>query len=70
MRDYQTRPRLLTARDNGARLEAGPRTAYAGEAVEYRPTKDRANNHPDFYPWHVVGRPRDARLSNLQVVIA
>ncbi|MEI5526854.1 hypothetical protein ACKI1J_32340 [Streptomyces scabiei] len=70
MRDHQTRSPLLTARDNGARLEAGPRTSYAGEAVEYLPRKDRANGHPDFYPWHVVGRPGDARVSNHQVVTA
>jgi hypothetical protein len=68
MHSNPTRAQLFAARDNRIRLEAGPSTAYAGESVEYRPRKDEANGHPDFYAWHVVGRPDYARVSALQLV--
>ncbi|MER6632221.1 hypothetical protein ABT301_29075 [Streptomyces sp. NPDC000987] len=73
MRDYLNKTELLAALDNGERLEAHPRTAYAGEAVEYLPRVDvvggKPTSHPDCYPWHVVGRPDYARLRNSEVVV-
>ncbi|WP_405893745.1 hypothetical protein OG272_15875 [Streptomyces sp. NBC_00104] len=57
MRDFLSRTELLAALQAGKRLEAGPRTDFAGEAVEYAPRADEANGHPDFYPWRIVGRP-------------
>lgn len=68
MREYLTKSELLEARENGERLEAGPRTEYAGERVEYLPRKDTVNNHPDCYPWHVVGRPDYDRVRGARVV--
>lgn len=69
MREHLTKTELLEARQNGERLEAHPRTAYAGEEVEYLPRKDTANNNPDFYPWHVVGRLDYDRLRRTEVVV-
>lgn len=60
---------LLEAIRSGKRLEARQRAAYAGEAVEFLPRVDEANGHPDFYPWHVMGRPDYDRLSGAEVVI-
>lgn len=68
MRDYLNKTELLAALEAGKRIEAAPKTQYAGEAVEYAPRTDAANNHPDFYPWHVIGRPDYARLNFLKVV--
>lgn len=59
---------LLEARDAGLRLEGGLWTPYAGEEVEHDPRVDEPNGHPDFYPWHVVGRPQGDRLSCRQIV--
>lgn len=72
MREYLTRKQLLAAVAvaDGERLEAHPRTSYAGAAVEYLPRRDTVNNHPDCYPWHVVGRPDYARLRRTEVVVA
>ncbi|MHB9861926.1 hypothetical protein [Streptomyces sp. YIM S03343] len=70
MREYLTRSELLAALQSGEHLEAHPRTPYAGEPVEYQPRTDPTNNHPDFYPWHVVGRPNYDRLCNTEVVAA
>jgi hypothetical protein len=67
-RELLTKSELYAARQTGERIEAGPRTPYSGQAVEHSPRKDSANNHPDFYPWHVIGHPDHARLRNSQVV--
>lgn len=67
-RDFLTQSELLAALEAGERLEASPNSDYPGEAVEYAPRKDTVNNHPDFYPWHVTGRPDYARLPRMKVV--
>lgn len=64
-----TQQQLLEAATSGKRLEVRRTSAYAGEAVEYRPRVDEANNHPDFYPWHVVGRPDYDRVRRSDVVV-
>ncbi|MFI1703022.1 hypothetical protein [Streptomyces griseoruber] len=73
MRDYLSKTELLAALHNGERLEAHPRTAYAGEEVEYLPRVDivggKPTSHPDIYAWHVVGRPDDHRLRKSEVVV-
>ncbi|MFF2940200.1 hypothetical protein ACFVSQ_10195 [Streptomyces niveus] len=69
MRAFLTKAELHIANQKGERIEAGPRTGYAGEAVEYSPRKDSVNNHPDCYPWHVIGRPDYDRLRNSEVVV-
>ncbi|WP_327345953.1 hypothetical protein [Streptomyces europaeiscabiei] len=69
MRDFLNKTELLAALRAGKRLEGGPRTDYAGEAVEHAPREDKANGHPDFYPWHIVGRPDWARLPRTGVVV-
>lgn len=73
MRDYLNKTELLAAMNNGERLEAHPRTPYAGEQVEYLPRVDivggKPTSHPDFYPWRVVGRSGDYRLRNSEVVV-
>ncbi|MFE2425008.1 hypothetical protein [Streptomyces hokutonensis] len=68
MRQYLNKTELLAALEAGERIEAAPKSEYEGEAVEYAPRKDAANNHPDFYPWRVIGRPDYARLNSLKVV--
>ncbi len=59
----------LAAVASGETLVGGDRSEYAGMVVEYKPRKDKANNHPDYYPWHVVGRPDYARLKSFQLRI-
>lgn len=68
-RAFLTKTQLLAALQAGHRLEAGPRTSRAGEPVEYVPRRDEANNHPDFYPWRIVGRSDCDRLRCAEVVV-
>lgn len=57
----------LAALAAGKTLVGNARSAYPGEAVEHAPRVDvvdgRPTGHPDFYAWHVVGRPEHARLN-------
>lgn len=69
MRDFLSKAQLLAALQAGHRLEAGPRTPYAGEPVEYAPRQDAVNGHPDVYAWHVIGRPDYERLRRTEVVV-
>lgn len=50
----------LKALEEGQTLVGASSSNYAGEKVEYRP---RNLAVPDFYAWHVVGRPDEARLN-------
>lgn len=59
----------LAAVASGETLVGDKRSGYAGAVVEYKPRKDKANNHPDYYPWHVMGRPDYARLKSSQLDI-
>lgn len=68
MQAFLSKAELTAAAQSGRRLEAGLRTPYAGEPVEYAPRQDAANHHPDAYPWHVVGRPDCDRVRGAQVV--
>lgn len=61
--------KALAAVTAGQTLVGGPRSDYAGEVVEYLPRVDEANGHPDFYAWHVVGRPDYDRLNVHSVVV-
>lgn len=54
---------MLDAAAAGETLVGKPRSDYPGEVVEYLPRVDEANGHPDFYAWHVVGRPDHDRLN-------
>jgi len=60
---------MLDAAAAGKTLVGGPRSDYPGEAVEHLPRVDEANNHPDFYAWHVIGRPDYDRLNVHSVVV-
>lgn len=55
--------RMLEAAAAGKTLVGSRRSQYPGEAVEYLPRTDAVNGNPDFYAWHVVGRPGYARLN-------
>ncbi|BET51794.1 hypothetical protein RGQ21_67760 [Kitasatospora aureofaciens] len=50
----------LKALEEGKTLVGASSSNYAGERIEYLP---RNLTVPDFYPWHVVGRPDEARLN-------
>lgn len=54
---------LLEAAAAGETLVGTARSDYPGEAVEHLPRVDEVNNHPDFYAWHVIGKPDYARLN-------
>lgn len=60
---------MLDAAAAGKTLVGGPRSDYPGEAVEHLPRVDEANGHPDFYAWHVIGRPDYDRLNVHSVVV-
>lgn len=53
----------------GKVLIGGPRSDRPGQVVEYLPRGDDAAHHPDFYAWHVVGRPDYDRLNVLELEV-
>lgn len=57
MRDFLNKTELLAALQAGKRLEAGPRTDYAGEAVEYAPARTRLTVTPTSTPGASSGAP-------------
>lgn len=54
---------MLDAAAAGKTLVGKPRSDYPSQAVEHLPRVDEVNGHPDFYAWHVIGRPDYARLN-------
>ena len=58
---------MLTAAAAGKTLVGTARSDYPGEVVEHLPRTDvvggKPTSNPDFYAWHVVGRPDHARLN-------
>lgn len=64
-----TRSEALKAQEDGAVLMGSPIAVYPGEVVEYLPREDEANGHPDYYAWHVVGRPDSDRMNVHQLVV-
>jgi hypothetical protein len=70
---HLTQSEALAAIASGETLVGSTRSDYPNEVVEHKPRKDvvggKPTGHPDYYPWHVVGRPDHARLRTSELKI-